>query len=265
MRLAKPIYKSGRNVTADNRFTSLKLVRDLEKEKLSYVGTIRQNRRELPQDFISPKNMVCFNSIFGYTKNETLVSYCPKKGKTVTLLSSLHVGSNELFNELVKKPEVILFYNDTKSRVDVVDKLCGTYHVGRTTRRWPMVIFYHLMNTAGINARVILLGNNKIFYQRRDFLKKLSLKLGEEQLKCRAQIINLPKELKILLKRYKPVLEEQPSETRKRLRCERCYEQQKKKSLRVHRCELCGTSLCLRIHAKFICEKCLQSHKSDTD
>lgn len=53
-------------------------------------------------------------------------------------------------NNIHKKPEIILHYNDTKSGVDVVDKLCASYNVARATRKWPMVIFYHLLNTAGI-------------------------------------------------------------------------------------------------------------------
>ena len=119
MRLSEPIYQSGRNITADNWFSSLNLVRKLEEKKLSYVGTIRKNRRELPQIFVSPQGRAEYSTIFGYTTNETLVSYSPKKGKTVVLLSSMHVGSTDVSEEIPHKPEVILFYNNTKSGVDV--------------------------------------------------------------------------------------------------------------------------------------------------
>ncbi|KAJ3661711.1 hypothetical protein Zmor_006098 [Zophobas morio] len=159
MMLSEPIYQSGRNITADNWFSSLNLVRKLEEKKLSYVGTIRKNRRELPQIFVSPQGRAEYSTIFGYTTNETLVSYSPKKGKTVVLLSSMHVGSTDVSEEIPHKPEVILFYNNPKSGVHIVDKLCATYNVARSTRRWPMVIFYHLLNIAAINAHVIFLGN----------------------------------------------------------------------------------------------------------
>ncbi|XP_057662491.1 piggyBac transposable element-derived protein 4-like [Diorhabda carinulata] len=104
MRLSEPISQSGRNITADNWFTSVELVRKLEEKKLSYVGTVRKNKRKLPANFVLPKGRQVFDSIFGYTKNETLVSYVPKN----------------------------------KSGVDVVDKLCATYNVARSTKRWPM-------------------------------------------------------------------------------------------------------------------------------
>lgn len=35
------------------------------------------------------------------------------------------------------KPEIIEFYNETKSGVDALDQKCVT----RRTRRWPMAIF----------------------------------------------------------------------------------------------------------------------------
>ena len=50
---------------------------------------------------------------------------------------------------------MIVDYNSTKGGVDTVDKLCAGYDVARNTRRWPMVIFYALLNVAGINSMVI--------------------------------------------------------------------------------------------------------------
>lgn len=263
MRLSKPILGSGRNITADNWFTSLKLVRELEKNKVSYVGTIRKNKRELPPSFVSPKNRPCFSTIFGYTKNETLVSYVPKKGKSVLLLSSMHISSEEVTSEPEKKPEIILFYNETKSGVDVVDKLCATYNVSRSTRRWPMVIFYHLMNVAGVNSRIIFLANKNEFTTRRDFLKKLALSLVDEQLRIRAQITSLPEEIKNLLQKYKPQEEPEPGTSRapKRQRCQPCYQHTKKTSISVYRCQKCGMSLCLRQHSRIICENCLNTEE----
>ena len=51
--------------------------------------------------------------------------------------------------------ELIMDYNSTKRRVDTVDKVCADYDVARSTGRWSMVIFYALLNVAGINSMVI--------------------------------------------------------------------------------------------------------------
>lgn len=54
-RLTEPIYNTGRNVTADNWFTDVELVSFLQSKKLSYVGTVKKNKRQLPLDFVATK------------------------------------------------------------------------------------------------------------------------------------------------------------------------------------------------------------------
>lgn len=46
----------------------------------------------------------------------------------------MRVGSNIVPNDN-DKPEIILFYNETKSGVVLVDKLSVTYNVGKSKRR----------------------------------------------------------------------------------------------------------------------------------
>lgn len=53
------------------------------------------------------------------------------------------------------KPEIITFYNMTKAGVDTVDKLCATYSVARKCNRWPLVIFFRIIDIAGINSFVL--------------------------------------------------------------------------------------------------------------
>ena len=48
-KLMQPIFKRGYNVTCDNFFTSLDVALRLTEQKCSIVGTVRQNRKELPQ------------------------------------------------------------------------------------------------------------------------------------------------------------------------------------------------------------------------
>lgn len=55
-RLILPIDKTGRNITMDNWFVSVPLVRDLlDNHKLTCVGTIRKNKREIPLEFVNFK------------------------------------------------------------------------------------------------------------------------------------------------------------------------------------------------------------------
>ena len=55
------------------------------------------------------------------------------------------------------KQEIVTLYKITKSGVDTVDQTCSTYSVTRSSRCWPVVIFYAMFNR--INAQVIYMGN----------------------------------------------------------------------------------------------------------
>ena len=47
MRLFKPYLNKGRNTTTDNYFTSIKLATELQKHKISLLGTINKIRKEV--------------------------------------------------------------------------------------------------------------------------------------------------------------------------------------------------------------------------
>ena len=113
--------------------------------------------------------------------------------KLVLLLSSMH--NDDKIDESTgdeKKPEMITCYNKTKGGVDVVDKLCASYTSARSTRRWPMVIFYSIFNVVEINSCIIYNENNSSKINWRAFLKKLFFKLIQEQLEERAACPTLP-------------------------------------------------------------------------
>jgi len=54
---------------------------------------MKQNKRKIPQEFKPARQRDGKSSIFGFTKDLTLVSYVPKKNKSVALLSALHHDS----------------------------------------------------------------------------------------------------------------------------------------------------------------------------
>lgn len=83
---------SGRNLTTDNWFTSILLANNLLKEKITLFGTLRKNKREIPNEFLLyiTKNREVNNSIFGFQNYLTLVSYKTKPNKMVPSHSSTH-------------------------------------------------------------------------------------------------------------------------------------------------------------------------------
>ena len=58
LNLMAPLFQQGYNVTCNNYFTSLGLALKLAEKKCSLVGTLRQNRREVPEECKKKKNCV---------------------------------------------------------------------------------------------------------------------------------------------------------------------------------------------------------------
>ncbi|KAJ8964144.1 hypothetical protein NQ314_005096 [Rhamnusium bicolor] len=145
-RLITLIALSGRNVTTDNWFSSIPLASYLLEQKLTTIGTIRKNNKELPEEFVVSKDHEQYSSLFGFQKNATIVSYVPKKGKVITLLSTYH-HTNEIDEKTGEKykPKIITFYNDTKCGVYKVDEMKGTYSVSRKSARWSLTFPYLIL------------------------------------------------------------------------------------------------------------------------
>ena len=69
------------------------------------------------------------------------------------LLSSLH-GKGKI-DERSGEPEIFLFYNSTKGGTDTCDQLCHEYTTCRTTRGWPIPMFYGMLDQARIISTVL--------------------------------------------------------------------------------------------------------------
>nr|CAH7722706.1 unnamed protein product [Callosobruchus chinensis] len=52
IRLAKPIFNSNRNITADNWYSSIQLADILLKNKLTLVDTLKKNKAQIPPSFL---------------------------------------------------------------------------------------------------------------------------------------------------------------------------------------------------------------------
>lgn len=75
----------------------------------------------------------------------------------VYLLSSC--DEDAVINESNGKPDMILFYNQTKGGVDSFDQMCSSMSSNRKTNRWPMAVFYGMLNMAFVNYYIIYCHN----------------------------------------------------------------------------------------------------------
>ena len=74
--------------------TTYPVIRNLlDEHKLTAVGTLRKNKREISLKFLNVKKDRR-SSMFGFSNKITLVSYVPdsKKRKNIVFFSSMHLG-----------------------------------------------------------------------------------------------------------------------------------------------------------------------------
>ena len=88
--LAEDIDNSCRNITCDNFFTNLSLVRKLLQKNLTLIGTVRKNKPEFPTGFTVAKGRNVKSTVFGFQLDAMIASYCPKTNRVVNMLSTMH-------------------------------------------------------------------------------------------------------------------------------------------------------------------------------
>ena len=259
IRLAHPLYNSNRNITCDNWFTSVELVENLLKHNLTCVGTLKKNKREIPPEFLPTKGRKVGETCYGFTKNLTLLSHTPKKNKAVILVSSMH---HTMATDPNDKPEIINFYNSTKGGVDSMDEKCAKYTCSRRTRRWPMAIFYKIVDICSTNSYIMynsFPGNDS---KRFKFVKTLAGKLIEEHVRERLHSPFVTRELKVLSCRfldipYDPPPQEEVLEIRKY--CYVCPSKIRRKT--KYLCEKCHRPICLQCSRK-CCINCCSNDEN---
>jgi hypothetical protein len=101
-----------------------------------------------------------------------MTTYRCKRNKNVFIFSTLH-RSVAIDGTEKKKPETIQFYNATKFGVDVVDQMARKYSVKASSRRWPVQVFYNVLDLAAINAWVLYKETTNKRISRRKFILQL--------------------------------------------------------------------------------------------
>ena len=259
--MVKEIEKTGRNITCDNFFTSLSLARQLLSKKLTLVGTMRKNKPELPPEFTKTRGREVMSTLFGFQKNAMIALYCPKKNAVVNMLSTMHNQPDVDENSEKKKPDVILCYNETKSGVDIVDKMVKTYSTKRMSRRWPLTLFYNMVDVSALNAFIVwqeLNGKNSrvTVKQRRAFLLQLSSELAElvSEIHTGTSSANNPQQSS--RKRHVPPESGDASALPpKKGRCWMCDRCKDRKTKTI--CSKCQKNVCGE-HSNIVCRHCFQ-------
>lgn len=261
--LCEPLNGTNRNITMDNWFTSVPLASELLQSpyKLTIVGTLRSNKREIPLEMKNSKTRKIGTSMFAFDAEKILVSYKPKSNKVVYLLSTAHDQPD--INSDSKKPEVIHFYNSTKGAVDTVDQMCTIMSCSRKTNRWPLCVFYNILNLCMVNMYVVYVSNIIKLRQkplkRRDFVQQLVDELCEPWLHERFNTVTLRRDIRGIIKSILKIQDNVPSTSQprpnKRKICAFCPYQ--KHRMTKFACHHCGKAICGE-HTVQICNECVE-------
>ncbi|XP_042368087.1 piggyBac transposable element-derived protein 3-like [Plectropomus leopardus] len=230
LKLAKPFLGKGRNITTDNFFTSLELAKALKAQKTSLVGTVNKSRRELPPSVKEQRALHTTEVL--KCDSATLTVYQCKPRKNVSILSTVHTAVNITGGQKAK-PETVTYYNRTKVGVDVLDQMARKYSVKAPTRRWPLAVFYNILDLAAINASILFKKCTDEMMSRRNFILRLAneLRSGHMTAKARQMMVREPR------------LEQQKMERRRQCQVQRKCKKNKAKDT------------CVKCH-KVVCGSC---------
>lgn len=271
LRLCKDYMFLGANITMNSFFTSYKLANDLIDKDTTIVGMIRLNNRELPEQFASSKEAAKrgpHKSMFCFSNSCELVSYTSRTRKNVCLLSTAH--ATEDINADTRKPLIIHDYNEHKGDVD---KLLRRFTCKQKSNRWPMLIFYNMIDVAALAAyRSYALSHPAWKVSKHDkrkvFLKELAMELAENYLQKRA---NNPKTSQVrmaldLIGYTAKKAQNMPAiqVNNKRRRCEFCKGSKSEDNKTSAVCDQCLKPTC-PLHYVRSCEQCyMNNFNSDT-
>uniref|UniRef100_UPI00358F8AC9 piggyBac transposable element-derived protein 4-like n=1 Tax=Myxine glutinosa TaxID=7769 RepID=UPI00358F8AC9 len=266
-KLSGPLRNARCNITMDSFFTSVSLAEAMLEKGLTLVGTLRQNKPDVPSLMKPCKKRQIYSAEFGFKDNITMVSYVPKKGKAVILLSTLHHDKSVMEESRKKKPEIMTYYNSTKGGGKLMDQMVRAYSCKRQTRRWPMVMWYNLLDVATLNAYVLYTAQHPEFMQglmhkRRLFIKELVLELVKPHMQRRLEDNpRLPKNIVTSMEIF-GVAQQQLRKAcgrekgpQKKRRCYYCPSNKDRKSSVT--CNGCEQHVC-KEHSHVVCDKCLR-------
>ena len=265
--------KQGRCITFDRYFTDIKLCEALLDRKMTSIGVVDHRRSFLPDELkLCRKNL--YSSWFYFSGQHMILSYQAKeKKKPIIILSSSH-NQPEVFDDDKKVPCAIHDYNQTKYGVDVIDQCIGNYTVRRINRRWPMYVFFNMIDIAAINSMTIWLCHNSDWNNgrtntRRVFLSQLSIALTDERNQRHSQQSRLKPKVKLALLSLGYKLRSENVENSKvhvhlNPSKKRCYLCPSKPGRKVRQfCYDCGNNVCLSHSTRITtvtCQRCQEKN-----
>ena len=164
LELVKDLAGKGHHIYFDNFYTSPQLCKLLFTDGFGSCGTVRLDRKEIPDDFkksvVKPGQMVCYDDgpILG-------LKWKDKSKREVSLLTTIHDKSMVKIPRRMKgapngiqeidKPLAIDKYNKYMGGVDKAGQLVQYYQYNDHSKKWWKRVFFHMLDVTLVNAYIL--------------------------------------------------------------------------------------------------------------
>jgi hypothetical protein len=159
---------AGRNISFDRLYTSITIALWLYERNITCLGTMQMNRKGVPIEMKNFKHREPLSSQI-YWQNDgplSLSSYVVKTAssgkKNVLMLSTLEPILGTTKDDRCNKMGLYKLYDFTKGGTDIVDQRMGFHTTKTKSRKWTMVMFCYMMDTARVNSSTIFSLNNGV-------------------------------------------------------------------------------------------------------
>lgn len=164
MTLIHDLKGQGYTLATDNYYTSPELAELLIQNKTDICGTLKKNRKGLPNGLKT--SSIKKGEIIGFQKGKMCAMKWKDK-KELFMLSTFHsldmqqVESKKDSSKKAIKPEAVVWYNSSMGGVDRSDQCLSYYPVARNQqRKYYKKIFRFLLNQSVYNSYVLYKKNN---------------------------------------------------------------------------------------------------------
>lgn len=155
MDLMDGLLDQGRVLYTDNWYTSIPLAYRLQNRKTHLVGTLRLNRKHLPQDVVAAK--LRKGEIAAKETRDGVVVLKWRDKRVVSALSTKHSALKTVRSTssrgVTLKPQCIVDYNTGKSSIDLSDQMASYSSALRRCTKWYRKLFFEILwGTSIVNA-----------------------------------------------------------------------------------------------------------------
>jgi hypothetical protein len=248
--LCRRVEGVGHKLYMDNFFSSPALFDDLATKKISSCGTVRPNRKGLPEDLRSNRLGLKRGDIRVRVRGDMTASVWKDK-RDVHMLTNMHnppaEGNFCDDHGNAIKPAIVEDYNKHMGYVDKSDRMANSYSISRRTWKWTKKLFFHLLDLTILNS-YILLSSCGAKLSHRDFRIALVRNMLEHAGRGppRPQRpVGRPPALSTRVSRLEEANRQHwPTSSPKRMNCRVCSGRGKRRSI-LTKCKKCDVGLCI--------------------